>query len=151
MPGGPAPGVFWKIAIQKCRASATFASLDVGTDRTVGSRMNNSHPVGPGRSDQRRCSREIDRGGQVQFLFDGETITAHEGESIAAALLASRRRTLRYTSRRGEPRGVFCNMGICFDCLVEIDGRPNQRACQTPVTEGIEVRTQHGVGGRVQS
>jgi predicted molibdopterin-dependent oxidoreductase YjgC len=113
--------------------------------------MNNSHQVGPGRGDQRRCSRGIDRGGQVRFLFDGRTITAHEGESIAAALTASRCRILRYTSRRGEPRGVFCNMGICFDCLVEIDGRPNQRACQSPVAEGIQVNTQQGVGGRVQS
>ena len=114
--------------------------------------MTNSHQGrdGPDRGDQRRCGREIDRGRQVRFQYDDRTITAHEGESIAAALSASRCRILRYTSRRGEPRGVFCNMGICFDCLVEIDGRPNQRACQIPVAEGIQVKTQQGVGGGVQ-
>ena len=113
----------------------------------MGSGMNNSHqtPDGAARVDQLRCG-EDDRGRQVCFQFDGRTITAYEGESIAAALAAARHRILRYTSRRGEPRGVFCNMGICFDCLVEIDGKPNQRACQRPVADGIRVKSQHGVG-----
>lgn len=103
-------------------------------------------PQGAGRADQHRCGPAAERGRQVRFRFDGRAIAGCEGESIAAALAASGHRILRYTGRRGEPRGVFCNMGICFDCLVEIDGRPNQRACRSPVVEGIEVTTQQGVG-----
>jgi predicted molibdopterin-dependent oxidoreductase YjgC len=63
---------------------------------------------------------------------------------VAAALYANRKRILRYTSRTSLARGVYCGMGVCFDCLVEIDGRPNLRACMTPVTDGMAVRTQIG-------
>ncbi len=108
-------------------------------------------PSAADRVDQRRCGQNSDRGPSVCFQFDGRRITAYEGESIAAALLASGHRILRYTSRRGEPRGVFCNMGICSDCLVEIDGQPNQKACQRPVADGIRVRTQQGIGEREQA
>ena len=80
----------------------------------------------------RASARRIEgnRGTPVTFTFNGQLIKAFEGETIAAALLASGVRMLRETDRRGEPRGLFCNMGICFDCLVEIDGATNQRACQ---------------------
>ena len=86
------------------------------------------------------------RGRAICFTCDGQVIRAYEGETVAAALLAQGRRVLRTTSRESQPRGVFCNMGICFDCLVEIDGRPNRRACQSFVVEGMRVRTQCGVG-----
>jgi predicted molibdopterin-dependent oxidoreductase YjgC len=84
--------------------------------------------------------------GQVRFTFDGEESWADEGQSVAAALLAAGRRVWRYTTERGRPRGLFCGMGVCFDCLVEVDGRPNRRACQTAVAQGLSVRTQHGAG-----
>ena len=87
---------------------------------------------------------ELDRGAPLSFTFDGLPIEAYEGETIAAALLGSGRRVLRVTERRGEVRGLFCNMGICFECLVEVDGQPNRRACQHPVTAGIQVRSQNG-------
>ena len=86
------------------------------------------------------------RGRAICFTCDGQVIRAYEGETVAAALLAQGRRVLRTTSRESQPRGVFCNMGICFDCLVEIDWRPNRRACQSFVVEGMRVRTQCGVG-----
>jgi predicted molibdopterin-dependent oxidoreductase YjgC len=80
----------------------------------------------------------------VRFQFDWQEIEARPGETIAVALLAAGVRALRTTDRGSEPRGIFCNMGVCFDCLVEVDGYPNVRACQTIVREGMQVRTQHG-------
>jgi predicted molibdopterin-dependent oxidoreductase YjgC len=82
----------------------------------------------------------------LSFFWNDSSLTAREGQSVAAALLASGRKTLRITSRGAQPRGLFCGMGICFDCLVHIDGRPNQRACQILVTEGMRVLTQQGAG-----
>lgn len=87
---------------------------------------------------------DIQRGRPLSFTFDGLPIEAYEGETIAAALLGSGRRALRVTDRRGEVRGLFCNMGVCFECLVDVDGRTNQRACQHPVSEGMRVMSQSG-------
>ena len=82
----------------------------------------------------------------VRFTFNGQELEAFQGDSVAAALAAADQRVLRWTARRGEPRALFCNMGICFDCLVEIDGCPGSRACCTRVTEGMSVRSQRGNG-----
>jgi predicted molibdopterin-dependent oxidoreductase YjgC len=88
----------------------------------------------------------LDRARAVRFQFDWQELTAAPGETIAVALLAAGVQALRTTSRREEPRGLFCNMGVCFDCLVEVDGHANQRACQVVVREGMQVRTQRGHG-----
>ena len=88
----------------------------------------------------------VERGERLTFMFDGDPHVAFRGESVAAALLAAGRRTLRSTPVRGEPRGVFCGMGVCFDCLVVIDGEPSRRACVTFVAEGMRVETQVGFG-----
>jgi predicted molibdopterin-dependent oxidoreductase YjgC len=80
------------------------------------------------------------------FTFDGEPIEAGEGETIAVALIAAGKTVLRTTPRRAEPRGLFCNMGVCFECLVEVDGHANLRACQTVLGAGMRVRTQRGFG-----
>jgi aerobic-type carbon monoxide dehydrogenase small subunit (CoxS/CutS family) len=93
-----------------------------------------------------RHSESISLGCLLRFWWNGQEVLAHAGETVAAALLAAGQRTLRLTTRRGEPRGVFCGMGICFDCLVRVDGRPNVRACQTPVADGMRVETQQGSG-----
>jgi predicted molibdopterin-dependent oxidoreductase YjgC len=82
----------------------------------------------------------------VRFTFDGETIEALEGETIAVALYAAGKSTLRTTQRKSEPRGLFCNMGVCFECLVEVDRHANLRACQTVVQAGMQVKTQRGFG-----
>ena len=68
----------------------------------------------------------------VTITFDGRPIEARLGESVAAALTAAGITTLR-TTRSDQPRGMFCGMGVCQDCLVEVDGKPNQRACMTKV------------------
>jgi predicted molibdopterin-dependent oxidoreductase YjgC len=87
-----------------------------------------------------------ERGRALTMLVDGGALMAHEGESVAAALLASGRRLTRWTARTGEPRGYFCGMGVCQDCLVTVDGLPNVRACMMPAREGLRVETQRGLG-----
>jgi predicted molibdopterin-dependent oxidoreductase YjgC len=81
-----------------------------------------------------------------RFTFDGDPMTALPGQSVGAALLAGGVRTLRTTRVEGRPRGMFCGIGVCFDCLVTVNGRPNVRACLAPVGEGDDVRTQRGDG-----
>jgi hypothetical protein len=97
-------------------------------------------------SAQRRCASGDERGPALHFTFDGQDLPAYEGETVAAALLAAGRRAFGSTGRRGAPRGLFCGMGVCFDCLVCIDGRPNQRACRVPVADGMRVESQKGPG-----
>jgi predicted molibdopterin-dependent oxidoreductase YjgC len=82
----------------------------------------------------------------VVIEVDGKKIWAHEGEPIAAALMAHGLRVCRTTRRRQEPRGVFCGIGRCTDCVMTVDGRPNVRTCITPVKAGMKVTTQRGLG-----
>ena len=93
----------------------------------------------------RRVDSGIRRGQQLEIEVDGEPVVAFEGETVAAALLASGRQTLRWTHRREEPRGIFCGMGVCFDCVMTINDVPNVRSCITPVEPGMKVSTQRGV------
>ena len=86
----------------------------------------------------RRLAGAVERGQRVQILVDGCVETAFEGESVAAALLASGRRGLRVTARRGEPRGMYCAIGVCFECLMVVDDR-QVRTCQTPVRDGMRI------------
>ena len=87
----------------------------------------------------------LQRGPQVVLTLDGRPVTAYEGESVAALLLAEGITATRVT-RGGEPRGVYCGMGVCFDCLVVVDGVPNTRACVTWVRNGMTVERQAGFG-----
>ena len=85
----------------------------------------------------------LERGAQVTLTLDGRVMTAFEGESLAAVLLAEGHVATRATTA-GEPRGVFCGMGVCFDCLVVVDGIPNTRACVTWARDGMTVARQDG-------
>ena len=80
----------------------------------------------------------------LSFRFEGETLTAWEGDTVAAALLAAGYGATRDTTVSGVRRGAFCMMGVCFDCLVEIDGEPNRQSCQVLVREGMAVRRMSG-------
>jgi D-hydroxyproline dehydrogenase subunit gamma len=80
----------------------------------------------------------------IKFTFDGESINAITGQSVAAALLAANQRALRKTRFNNNDRGVFCGIGVCFDCLVVIDGITNQRACLIEAKPGMKVQTQVG-------
>jgi predicted molibdopterin-dependent oxidoreductase YjgC len=80
----------------------------------------------------------------VTIYIDGRPFVARAGDSVAAAVLASGRAACRTTAVSGSPRGPFCLMGACFDCLVVVDGRASQQGCLVPVAEGMEVETQRG-------
>jgi D-hydroxyproline dehydrogenase subunit gamma len=86
----------------------------------------------------------LERGVPVTMTLDGRPVTAYEGESVAALLFVEGVVATR-TTRSGEPRGVYCGMGVCFDCLVVVDGVPNTRACVTWVQEGMTVERQAGL------
>ena len=66
---------------------------------------------------------------QISFTFNGIAVQCEEGQSIAAAVINSRTLALRKTRFGEEPRSVFCGIGICFDCVVVVDGVANQRSC----------------------
>jgi len=83
----------------------------------------------------------------VRFDFEGRTIAARPGDTVAAALLAAGELTLRFTAISASPRAPYCLMGVCFECLMEIDGAGNRQACLTPVSEGMQVRRQRGARG----
>ena len=87
-----------------------------------------------------RADQAVQRGPAVQFLVDGCTVRAFGGESVAAALFAAGRRELRCSPRDGAPRGLFCLMGPCQECLVWVGAR-KLLACQVPVAGGLEVET----------
>jgi predicted molibdopterin-dependent oxidoreductase YjgC len=93
----------------------------------------------------RRYTGGIERGPQIEIQVDGRPVPAFEGETVATALTAAGIQTLRWTHRREEPRGLFCGMGVCFDCVVTIDGVPNVRSCVTPVAPGMKVSLQRGL------
>lgn len=83
----------------------------------------------------------------VTIHLDGEPVTAREGDSVAAAMLAAGVVHTRTTPVSGAPRLPYCMMGVCFDCLMEIDGVPNRQACQVRVRDGMRVRRQEGARG----
>lgn len=85
-------------------------------------------------------------GRPITIIVDGEPVQAREGESVAAALIAAGRRLMRYTAREGAPRGYFCGMGVCHDCVMTVDGRPNVRTCMAAARDGLRVDTQRGLG-----
>ena len=87
-----------------------------------------------------------EQGGLVQFTFDGAPVTARAGASVAAALLAYSGEASRETAT-GAGRTAFCMMGVCFECLIEVDGTPNTQACMTTVREGMIVKRQIGLRG----
>ena len=80
----------------------------------------------------------------VHIDFEGQELLAHPGDTVAAALLAGKHWSFRTTPVSGVARGPFCMMGICFDCLVEIDGVANRQACMTEVRDGMRVKRQLG-------
>ena len=88
---------------------------------------------------------EPEKGRIVTFTFDGKEIQGYEGEPIAAALKAAGVMGHRYTKKEHRPRGIFCAIGRCTDCVMVVDGKPNIRTCVTPLAAGMKVQTQYGV------
>jgi D-hydroxyproline dehydrogenase subunit gamma len=87
----------------------------------------------------------IERGPAVTIFVDGQERTAYAGETVAAALIADDGIATRQMPS-GAWRGVYCGMGVCFDCLAVIDGVPNTRTCMTLVADGMRVDRQRAVG-----
>lgn len=88
------------------------------------------------------------KGKMISFTFDGKEVNGYEGEPIAAALKAAGLMVHRYTQKEHKPRGIFCAIGRCTDCVMIVDGIPNVRTCITPLREGMEVKTQYGVSDK---
>jgi len=108
----------------------------VAGDRNVSRKMTTIHT---------RTQAGVERGRSFEIEVDGERIPAYEGETIAAALLAAGKRICRRTTKRKEPRGIYCGMGICFECRMIVDGKPDTRVCQTLATPDCRVQTQPGL------
>jgi predicted molibdopterin-dependent oxidoreductase YjgC len=85
----------------------------------------------------------VERGPAVTVSVDGRPVTAYLGETVATVLLAEGSAMTRTTVA---PRGVFCGMGVCFDCLAVVDDVPNTRACMTWVRHGMRIAHQAGLG-----
>ena len=83
-------------------------------------------------------------GAPITLSFDGRPLTALTGDSVAAALTRAGIRSWRTTRHTGRPRGLFCGIGVCYDCLLTIDGSANQRACLVPAVDGMELRSGGG-------
>lgn len=91
--------------------------------------------------------RPIDSGAParaISLTLDGRPLQAREGDTLAIALLNAAIVPFRHTALSGAPRAPLCLMGACFDCLVEVDGRPSVQACMVPAREGMQVRLPRG-------
>jgi hypothetical protein len=80
----------------------------------------------------------------VIVTVEGRDIRVPEGASAAAAVLLAGLPAIRETPVKGSPRAPYCLMGVCFDCLAEIDGVPNRQSCMVTVAPGMTIRRQHG-------
>ena len=83
-------------------------------------------------------------GDSIDIVVEGKPVTARRGDSVAAALFGAGVLACRTTAVSRAPRGPYCMMGVCFDCLVTIDGIGNRQACLVHVREGMAIELQHG-------
>lgn len=88
--------------------------------------------------------RQDEQQAKVSIVFEGKPLDVSEGETVLAAVMASGAEYNRTTPVKGKHRAGYCQMGVCFDCLMEIDGVPNQQACMIQVRDGMQVKRQHG-------
>ena len=91
----------------------------------------------------------FEKGRQIQFTFDGKPMEGFEDEPIAIALRANGVMVHRYTAKKDEPRGIFCAIGRCTDCIMVVNGIPNVRTCVEQLKEGMVIQTQMGVGPKI--
>ena len=94
----------------------------------------------------KRMNNAITDSKTVTLTIEGKEIAAFEGDTVAAAMLVAGFAYTRVTTVKEKRRAPYCMMGICFDCIVEINGIPNQRACQILVQEGMRVNIQEKEG-----
>jgi predicted molibdopterin-dependent oxidoreductase YjgC len=92
--------------------------------------------------------RDNEAQNRVNVTINGQPVQVPEGETVAAAVLTHGLRYTRTTPVSGAPRAPFCLIGVCYECLMVIDGKANQRACMEQVREGMRIECQHGTGSR---
>ena len=78
----------------------------------------------------------------IKISFEGTEIRVDPGQTVASALLAEGHLVFRNSVVRGQPRAAYCMMGVCFECLLVIDGQTSQQACLIQVREGMDIRRQ---------
>lgn len=84
------------------------------------------------------------RGAAIEVQIDGRIVQCRQGDTVAAALFAAGLSDCRDTAVRGVPRGPYCMMGVCYDCLVVVDGQGNTQGCMTPARDGMKIERQQG-------
>lgn len=87
--------------------------------------------------------QELSRGKKLSVTINNKPVITYEGELVSTVLHVEGIYTFQAKHKTGNPSGIYCGMGICYECLVTIDGVPNTRACQTSVTEGMIIETGH--------
>ena len=94
---------------------------------------------------------KLEKKKKIKIIFNGKELEANEGEMIATTLLANGIKVFRLTKKNKKPRGIFCGIGRCTDCVMVVNGIPNVRTCVTQVEEGMKIETQIGLGNREES
>ena len=82
----------------------------------------------------------------VNIILNGQSLQVLKGITVAAVALSQNQKFTRTTPISGSKRAPFCMMGVCYECLMVIDGKANQRACVTHVQDGMTIERQQGVG-----
>lgn len=83
-------------------------------------------------------------GRPVAFTIDGRPASARAGDTVSGALLTAGVDVCRTTPVSGAPRAPYCIMGVCFECLVTIDGTGNRQGCRVAIAEGMRVESRKG-------
>jgi hypothetical protein len=91
-----------------------------------------------------RIDQGLQRGESFSFDVDGESVPAYGGETVAAALMAEGRRALRVTAGRNESRGYYCGMGVCWDCMMWLEGQGSVQTCRLLAAPGMRLRSMKG-------
>jgi predicted molibdopterin-dependent oxidoreductase YjgC len=78
----------------------------------------------------------------LHLTFDGREVTARAGQTVGAVLIDAGIRSWRTTRNHRRPRGLFCGIGICYDCLITVDGLANQRACLVRAANGMRLSSE---------
>ncbi|MBU4268660.1 MAG: (2Fe-2S)-binding protein [Acidobacteria bacterium] len=102
---------------------------------------NTAPAIDPGRPTENLRVTSIRRRPAIRIQVNGRSIEATPGETVLAALTAAGFKVLKKSNVRGEARGPFCGMGVCYECLVTINGVPKQRSCMTEVEDNMEIQT----------
>jgi len=83
-------------------------------------------------------------GAEIELTINGRSTRVRAGDTVAAALIAAGVLAIRVSDVSGAPRAPYCMMGVCFECLVTVDGVGNRQGCLVPIAPGMRIDTQHG-------